>query len=1012
MKNKKTLVAFILSVALFVSLGMVGAISVYAQTKKWSSVNIESVYAYGDEFTVPERTVTAVGKSVTALTTVTYPNGKITSEKSIKLSICGNYVIRYYAEIGSKQYAKEEKFSVKGVGYETKSALSSAAYGKYTEYGANSEGLLVRLANKDELTFTKLIDVKTLSQTNAIANFFITPDRQGIADFNKLIFRLTDSLDDSIYLDIEINRSQFSGAGLYLSWVMAGGNGQDMVGEELGKMIHVNDNIGTSMDGSFVAQDNSGSWRGPAHNHEPDKYIMRIYFDYKTKTVYNTAKKVADLDDPVYYKDLWSGFVSDKARLSVRAGGYLSTTANFCITNICGMTEDELKNNSFTDNAPPTITVFDEEAVMPKAETGRAYKIPEAIGYDDYAGECETDVNVYYGYFTETPITIGVSNGSFTPDRGGDYAIVYSACDGFGNRAEKIVFVEAVNKVDDVKINIPEGVLTEIKLGNYMEFPIPTIQGGSGKIRLETVVVFNGERTVCEKGFRPEVAGKYVIEYHATDYIGKTDVASFEVEAKANEMALFLEDVSLPPVYISGGKYELPILYANDYSSGRLKKVTCKVKVKDANGVKIYDSGEQFIPTVSQNGDKAEITYFAGEAEYRSFSIPVVIGKDASSVLMSNYICGDDVTVSVRDEGGALYTTGLAVTPKTNKAKWVFANAQVAEGTSVALQTISGKSSFDSLGFTFTDASDGNCAITVKVDVKTKKLEITHGADKFSLDAAIKSGGRIQVSLSDGKVFIDCNDGESTISVPVKFYDNGEKFNGFPSSRVYLGVYTEGDPNGIRYLVTSVCGNNLSYRNNDSNAPAFGISGDYGGKWELNSVYTIRKGVCGDVFAPSSYATLTVTAPDGSIAKDVNGKELKSVSADVEYKMALSSYGKYRIVYSIKEVDWLDNSKTFKVTVSVVDEDAPVIKFTSDGTKEANVGDTIVMPNYEVSDNVTAGNEIKVSVYVVNAYGKLIPLKDGANSIKCEFNGTYTFIVCAMDGEGNTSTLKWSVYVK
>ena len=107
MKNKKTLVAFILSVALFVSLGMVGAISVYAQTEKWSSVNIESVYAYGDEFTVPERTVTAVGKSVTALTTVTYPNGKITSEKSIKLSICGNYVIRYYAEIGSKPLKKK-----------------------------------------------------------------------------------------------------------------------------------------------------------------------------------------------------------------------------------------------------------------------------------------------------------------------------------------------------------------------------------------------------------------------------------------------------------------------------------------------------------------------------------------------------------------------------------------------------------------------------------------------------------------------------------------------------------------------------------------------------------------------------------------------------------------------------------------------------------------------------------------------------------------------------------------
>ncbi len=1012
MKNKKTLVAFILTIAFCVSIGTVGAISVYAKTEKWSAVNIETSYAYGDDFIVPERTVTAGDKTVTALSTVTYPNGKITSEKTVRLGIIGDYVIRYYAEIGSKQYAKEEKFSVNGVGYETKSPLSSAAYGNYGEYGANTDGLLVRLANKDELTFTKLIDVRSLSQATPIADFFITPDRQGSADFNKLIFRLTDSLDDSVYLDIEINRSQFSGSGLTMSWVMAGGNGQDMVGEELGKMIHVNDNVGASMDGSFVAQDNSGTWNGPAHNHEPDKYVMRIYFDYKTKTVYNTSKKVADLDDPVYYKDLWSGFVSDKARLSVRANGYLNTTANFCITAVNGLTQDELKNNSFCDDGAPVITVLTEESETPKAETGRAYSIPKAVGYDDYAGECETNVNVYYGYFSETPVSVGVVNGSFTPDRGGDYAIVYSACDGFGNKAEKVVLVEAVEKVDDIKINMPEGILTEIKLGEYLSFPVPTIVGGSGKINLETAVVFNGERVALKDGFRPENAGKYKIEYLATDYIGKTAVASFEVNAKANDKPLFLEDVSLPPVYISGGKYELPILYANDYSSGRLERVLCKVRVKDANGVKTYVSGERFIPTAANNGEKAEITYFAGETDYRTISVPVVIGRDESSVIMKNYVCGDDVTVDVRDENGALYTTGIAVTPKTNKAKWVFANAQVANGASVALQTINGKSSFDLLGFTFADANDSGCSVTVKAAVKTRKLEITHGDDVYTLETAIKNGGKIQVSLSDGKISIDCNDGESTLSLPLKVYDNGEKFNGFPSSRVYLGVYSEGDPSGIKYLVTSVCENVLSYRNNDSNAPAFSISGDYGGKWELNSVYTVNKGVCGDVFAPSSEVSFTVTAPDGSIVKDVNGKELKSVSADAEYELLLSSYGKYKISYSIKEVDWLGNSKIFNVTVSVVDEDAPVIEFTSDGTKEASVGETIVMPNFKVSDNVTAEKDIKVSVYVVNAYGKLIALKDGANSIKCEFNGVYTFIVYAMDGEGNTSTLKWSVNVK
>ena len=1012
MKNKKTRIAFVLLAVFCISFCMFGAMSVYAQTEKWSEIEIDAYYAYGDDFTVPERTVTAGDKSAVALFAVTCPNGKVTSEKTVKLGMVGDYVVRYYAGIGSRQYAKEERFSVKGVGYETKSAVSSATYGKYSEYGADSDGLLVRLANKDELTFTKLIDVESLSQTNQIASFFITPDRQGTADFNKLTFRLTDSLDDSVYLDIEINRSQFSGSGLTMSWVMAGGNGQDMVGEESGKMIHVNDNIGTSMDGSFVAQDNSGTWNGPVHNHEPDKYVMRIYFDYKTKTVYNTSKKVADLDDPVYYKDLWSGFVSRKARLSVRASGYLSTTANFCITEVCGITEAELRGNSFVDDGAPTITVSGESEKMPAAEIGRAYPVPKAAAYDDYAGECETDVNVYYGCFSDTPVSVGIVGNSFVPDRGGDYAIVYSACDGFGNKAERTVFVRALEKIDDVKIDFSQEIETEVVLGNYYGCPVPRLTGGSGTILLETSVVFEGERTVYKDGFTPENKGRYTVEYLATDYIGKTAFYSFDINAEPGNEPLFADDVSLPPVYISGGKYTLPVLYANDYSSGHPEKILCDVRVKDASGTKTYRSGEQFIPSASKNGEKTEITYFTGKSEYRSFSVPVIIGKDDMSVVISNYIYGENVTTEVCDENGALYPEGIAVSPRTEKAEWVFANAQVADGASVSLQTIKGKSSFDILGFTFTDAADGDYSVSVRVEVRTKKAEIIHGSEVYSVASAIGNGGKITVGLSGNKITVDCNEGESVVSVPLKTYDNGEAFVGFPSSRVYIGVCSEGDPAGTKYLVTSICENNLSYRNNDSNAPAFGILGDYGGKWEIGSVYTIRKGVCGDVFAPSSAVELTVTAPDGSVLKDVDGKTLRSVGVDTDYKILLSSYGKYKLSYKIREIDWLDNSKTFNVTVTVVDEDAPVIEFTGDGTTSASVGDTIVMPGFKVSDNVTTENDIKVSVYVENANGRLIALKDGANSIKCAYSGTYSFIVYATDEEGNTSSLKWSVIVK
>ena len=183
MKSKKTLLMIILTAVFCVAMGVM---SVYAETEKWSKVDIAESYVYGETFVVPERTVTVGNSSVEALSVVTCPSGKVTQAKSLRLGDMGDYIVRYYAKIGSKQYAKEETFSVKGVGYKVKSTLSSVSYGKYSEFGADSEGLNVKLSNKDELEFTKLIDVDGLDRTNAIVKFFITPEQQGTADFDNL----------------------------------------------------------------------------------------------------------------------------------------------------------------------------------------------------------------------------------------------------------------------------------------------------------------------------------------------------------------------------------------------------------------------------------------------------------------------------------------------------------------------------------------------------------------------------------------------------------------------------------------------------------------------------------------------------------------------------------------------------------------------------------------------------------------------------------------------------------
>ena len=1014
MKHKKSIIAIALCAALFAGLaGFLAIPRAAAGAETWSAVRFDGSYSYGETLTVPSRTVTAGNETVEASFTVTCPDGRVTREQNVRLGAVGNYVVRYYAKAGGKQYATEEKFVVNGFGYEVKNTASSAVYGTYTDLGANSTGLIVRLANKDKITFTKLIDVTKLTAADDLVKFFITPDQRGVADFNKLIFTLTDSADSSVYLKIEINRSQFSGSGRGISWCMAGGNGQDMIGYEDGKGIHKNDDIGAPVYNlSFIAQDNKGGWSGQATDVRPDVQPGTIAYDYATNSVYARAIRVSDLDDPAFYKDLWHGFPSGKARLSISAGGYSGLTANFCVMAVNGIAADELENNSFSDDEAPVISLADGYEEIPEAEVGTAYPLPAASAYDDYSGNCLTEAKVYYAYHSGSPVSIGIIGGKFVPERAGDYAVVFGAKDGFGNAAEKVIFVRAVEKIADVKITVPAET-TSITLGETVEIAAPSVSGGSGKITVETAVVFENIRTVIDgNAFVPEKQGEYTVEFTATDYIGKTAKASFKFTAKAGDKPVFAQRVKLPAIYISGGTYTLPEVYANDYSSGSLAKVLCDVKVKDGNGEKTYKAGDKFTPAVKNNGDEIQIVYSAKGESLAPAYVPVIIGRNENTVYMTNYIYGKDVTASIRDENGTRYNSGIEVSANkaAEKAGWTFANALVAEGASVTLKTISGKGNYDGFEFKFADAADMDLSVSVYAKIAAKSVVANHNGKEYKLSAAIRSGGDITATYSNGKITINCDGAELT--VPLEVYDDGSAFEGFASSKIFLSVNAVNCAAGAKYLVSSVCGSTLSYRNSDSVAPSFAVSGDYGGKFSKGTVYTINKAMGGDTFAPESKVTLTVYSPDGAIISDVNGKKLENVEVTREYKILLSQYGRYELDYEISEVNWVGNSRPFKPAIYVADEAAPEIEFISGGTKEAKVGDVIIMPDYKVKDNVTAEADIKVSVYVVNANGRYIKLEHGSNSIKCEYAGKYTFIVMAADAEGNTSSVKHEVIVK
>ena len=977
----------------------------------WSDPQFKEEYVCGDTVTVPSLEVTVGDEtSVNATAVVTYPDGKATTETKLLLEKAGQYVIEYTAIVGGKVYRKTYSFNVKAVAYTFKSSDSVAVYGEYTEFGAKSEGLIVRLANSDSITFTKLIDVRNSTSVDMFVKGFITPDARGSADFSKLIVTLTDSEDDSVYLTYQMKKSSQLG----VSYVTVGGNGQDQVGAEVGQgKIHTNNIYGTPAYVSFVAQTNKtqmvdGIETTYAADRAPDAIQFAFAYDAETVSAYSSTVQIADMDDADFYRTLWYGFPSGRARLSISASGYNNVTANFCLTEAAGISAADLDENGFTETDAPEITIdVDDENDMPQAEKGLYYPVPSATAYDVYSGNCDVSVAVYYNYGSKNQTSVGITGGKFKPTLEGNYVIEYSAKDAFSNVGKKTLSVRAVTKVDDIAITLEKSEDT-LTLGNALVPSEAAVSGGSGKIELKKYVVFEGKQEELTDGYLPEKEGVYTVKYVAVDYIGKTCERTYNVTAVRTDKPTLAEKVVLPRVYISGTAYSLPDVAVNVYSTGSLEKKSATFRITDKNGEKTYASGSKFTPEVSENNDKIKVECLYGNTVLYEAEVPAIIAKIGTQIRTDRYFYGAE-EISTTDETGANYKRGLAsiIGSECGKSGWTFANPLIAEGLALKLKTVKNLTAFESFTFALTDSSDEKQTVSVTVPTSVGS-KIICGSKTYDSSLALSGGADLVFEYSDETLTI--TSGGKKVVVALTEYADGEKFNGFSSDKVYMELAVNKVTAQSRYVIEEVSGNVISRAFGDYSAPSFVLPENEGDKQTVGTIYTLVKGVCGDVFAPNTSVSMTVYAPDGTIVTDVNGQKLENVSPFTDYKVLLSQTGKYRASYDISEVDWVGNSWTYAYTINVPDKVAPTIKFADGGIKTAKVGDTVAIPSFTVSDNITAKDKISVNVFVINPNGRLIYLGNNA-LIKCEYKGEYKFVVYAADmvesvGADGSITLK------
>lgn len=999
---RKLALTVIIALALVVtgfSLALPGSQDAYAEPT-WSDAEIADVYAAGTPFQVPAREVQIdASTTVSANAVIVLPDGSVTTQSSLTLKMPGVYTVRYTAVSGNKSYVDEEQFIVRYELVNFNDETSSYEWGA-DKSAPSIEGLKVHLADKDVMTFSQVVDLNKITLDDTLVEFFVTPATPGALDFEQLFIKFEDIENPENYFRVRAMRSS-DGINYPTSYFLAAASGQPLSGWEGGvwNKLHVNNQWGTQASGHTFYGVN-----GSTGENLVGKTRLTVRYDAASKGIYVNDGIIADFDNPRYFTSLWDGFTSGRVKISMWAESYIGSHANFLVTYLYGV---DLTNDVMDESDPPVLTLdtkYDEKD-MPVAEVGKKYTIPTATAFDEYSGNCEVKVKALFNATdAQNSVVVDIVDNQFEVTRPGIYAVSYETQDQIGNKAEKVLWIRAVSDLAEPEIVVTNPQTTGIA-GEWVVPAEYTVENGSGNSEVTISYVFEDKETVITNGFRPDKVGTYTVKYTAVDYIGQTGEKTYEINVTAGDKPIFIDEAVLPRYFISGASYVLPDLYANDYTTGNLVRKLATVTVEDKNGAQTIAQGGTYVPATENNFDKATVTYTVDGVE-KVYEIPVVLAwlteSNRPRLHIENYFDLKGATIERESEYSVVTATEAS-------GNWTFANAIIAENFELIVTSIPSRSNYDGFELTFTDAENENIAITARVNKNSKTAQFVTDAAVLGIEV-----GWANNSPSNKFIFGYANGAfvVSGATVAVNKTVNGEEFNGFPSGKIYVNLAFVNATGDSAYNVDEINSQIISTSPLDRVAPKIVILGTRGGIKKLNEVVTLPAAIAGDTLDSNVVFSMTVYDPEDNIVTDENGVKLENVDPGKEYQIKVDQYGQYRVTYSAQDTfNATPNVQKYTYAITIEDDVKPVISFKHGFKTTAKVGDVIILPDFTVSDNVTAADKIVVTKYCLTSNGYLIVLDGNANSVKVAYPGVYEFRVIATDEKGNKQMLRQQIVV-
>lgn len=1018
MKKRKTLVGICLALGV---MAFCGGISSFSEPKvsaagELSVVSYEDTYVLGDTLSIQDAKISYKGTEYTAQGILHFPSGKAFNKESVILTESGNYTLEYRAQAEDVVLSEQVDITVLDKPY-TFVGNGEAVYGVNEYVGEEINGINVSMARGTTFRYNSVIDVSDNTASDVLLRLYCTPKQQGVREVERFIVRLTDIYDTANYVDFIYRAGDASGESDSYTYITANANGQLPSGVE---KLNKETSYSITYENEYyrLFQNDKYGFNGMAtFNGLLPKYLpggvfknnaQELKIDYESKKIYaqrasvGSSNFVIDLDAEEFFgKNTWKGFTTGEVILSISAVGN-SAEFNYFIRKI---DDHDLSVDCVKNAKEPWISINYlgyEEDNLSKAVVNRAYPLFPAVAQDDFDNEIDCKTSVYFNYDNSSRSQLNVTNGAFVPKRAGIYTIVYTATDSFGNKAEKLIEVEAIER-ENISYSFGEKetlfeVGTPIKVAS-IEIENPFV--GAKITKQARLVDTNTVYAISEKTgtFLPMYAGEYQIEYIYEDYV-QTEVLSYAVNVAASSKPKIFGSPIIPKFFIKDCTYVLPEYHGYDFTNGT-KELSADIYVKEGTNAERKLDGNTY--TADGVNETVELTYrvtnTGGKDELR-FEIPVVdtgYGK-AGQLNLSKYLYSKQFE-SQMSETDITYTTNVqSAIDGTSTLELI--NAAYVNVFEISFGLIETKNAFGSVKIVLTDESnqDNQVEIVYSQNGAGSLVSVAYNGENVQDTSTSAFDGSMPfgVSVQNEKlVFVG-----SELSLLIS-----DVFANFGSKKFYVTISLEEVRGEAAISFTRLMNQTMKNSRNDGVSPIL-IYTPFKEEYLLGDTFVIDRFDYYDFVDPCPTFSYTVRDANGNFVTSIENVLMDGKQNDYRYAYTLSgaAYATYSISGTL--TDYAENIQRFPYTLTVKDTTPPTLSLDS-GTATYDVGDTVKIAGYTVSDTHC---ETQVFITFIDPTGHIQALTE--NEFTASKKGVYTIMYRAVDTEGNVTFAEYQIRVK